>query len=157
MIVLVARVSKESKALHTTIVAGWNRQSIEVSLSAQKGIADVQSHSVSGQEHLRYVSCPAFLVFALYLYSFNKIIIMTCELSKMDLWRLLKGTEPPTYEWIAKLEKLGLGSYSGGFSDRWEYKGIFDIPENLGEEEMWELYKQMREESEALWKRIGIV
>lgn len=82
---------------------------------------------------------------------------MNCELSKKDLWRLLKGTEPPTYEWIEKLEKSGLGSYRGGFSDRWEYNGIFDVPNNLSEEEMWELYKQMREESEALWKRIGIV
>lgn len=86
-----------------------------------------------------------------------KLILMTCELSKKDLWRLLRGTEPPTYEWMGRLEKLGLGSYRGGFSDKWEYKSIFDVPENLSEEEMWDLYKQMRDESDALWKRIGIM
>lgn len=82
---------------------------------------------------------------------------MTCELSKMDLWRLLRGTEPPTYDWIEKLEKLGLGRYVGGFSDRWEYNSTLSIPENLSEEELWELYKQMREESDAFLKRIGVI
>ena len=84
-----------------------------------------------------------------------KYYIMNCELSKMDLWRLLRGTEPPTFKWVEKLEKLGLGTYLGGFSDRWEYNSIFAIPENLSEEEMWELYKQMRVESEEFMKRIG--
>lgn len=87
----------------------------------------------------------------------NKNNTMTCELTKLDLWRLLRGTEPPTYEWMGKLEKLGLGCYRGGFSDRWMYNSIFDIPENVSEEEMWELYMQMREESEQFWKRIGIM
>ncbi len=85
-----------------------------------------------------------------------KHYIMNYELSKMDLWRLLRGTEPPTFKWMEKLEKLGLGTYRGGFSDRWEYNSIFAIPENLSEEEMWELYKQMRDESEEFMKRIGI-
>lgn len=82
---------------------------------------------------------------------------MTCELSKMDLWRLLRGTEPPTYDWMEKLEKLGLGRYVGGFSDHWEYNSTFCIPENLSQEELWELYKQMREESDAFLKRIGVI
>lgn len=82
---------------------------------------------------------------------------MTCELSKMDLWRLLRGTEPPTYDWMEKLEKLGLGRYVGGFSDHWEYNNTFSIPENLSQEELWELYKQMREESDAFLKRIGVI
>lgn len=86
-----------------------------------------------------------------------KLIFMTCELSKKDLWRLLRGTEPPTFEWMSKLEKLGLGKYCGGFSDRWEYNSIFDVPEKVNEEEMWDLYMQMRDESDALWKRIGIM
>ena len=81
---------------------------------------------------------------------------MNYELSKMDLWRLLRGTEPPTYKWMEKLERLGLGTYIGGFSDRWQYNSIFDIPENLSEEEMWELYKQMRDEAEEFMRRIGI-
>lgn len=75
----------------------------------------------------------------------------------MDLWRLLRGTEPPTLEWMEKLEKLGLGAYRGGFSDRWEYNSIFDVPDNLTDAEMWDIYKQMREESEQLLKRIGIM
>lgn len=75
----------------------------------------------------------------------------------MDLWRLLRGTEPPTLEWMEKLEKLRLGKFFGGFSDRWEYRSIFECPENLTEDEMWELYKQMREESEQFFKRIGII
>lgn len=82
---------------------------------------------------------------------------MNCELSKMDLWRLLRGTEPPTYEWIDKLEKLGLGQHIGGFSDKWVYNNTLNVPENMGEEEMWELYKQMREDSESFLKRIGII
>lgn len=82
---------------------------------------------------------------------------MTCELSKMDLWRLLRGTEPTTFEWIEKLEKLGLGRYVGGFSDHWEYNSTLSIPENLSEEELWELYKQMREQSDAILKRIGVL
>lgn len=81
---------------------------------------------------------------------------MTCELTKMDLWRLLKGTEPPTYEWIDKLAKLGVGDYIGGFSDRWQYKGGFYFPEHLSEDELWEIYIQMRAESDAIWDRIGV-
>lgn len=81
---------------------------------------------------------------------------MTCELSKLDLWRLLRGTEPPTYDWMSKLEELGLGSYRGGFHDRWEYRSIHEVPTNLSEDEMWNLYLRMRDESAALWKRIGI-
>lgn len=81
---------------------------------------------------------------------------MTCELSKMDLWRLLRGTEPPTMEWVSKLEELGLGEYCGGFSDSWRYNDIFGVPEDLSEDEMWNLYTQMRDESAALWKRIGM-
>lgn len=92
-------------------------------------------------------------IFALCYIKFH---IMNCELSKMDLWRLLRGTEPPTFEWVDKLEKLGLGTYRGGFSDRWEYNSVFEIPKNLSEEDMWELYRQMRKESEEFWKRIGI-
>lgn len=82
---------------------------------------------------------------------------MNCDLSKMDLWRLLRGTEPPTYEWIWQLEKLGLGRYRGGLSDKWEYNTTLDIPKHLSEEDMWELYTQMREESEAILKRIGAI
>ena len=82
---------------------------------------------------------------------------MICELNKMDLWRLLRGTNPPTYEWIEKLEKLRLGRYVGGFSDHWEYNSIFEIPEDMSEEQMWNLYIQMRDASDALWKRIEAI
>lgn len=82
---------------------------------------------------------------------------MNCELSKMDLWRLVRGTEPPTFEWIDKLEKLGLGRYVGGFGDHWEYNSALSIPETLSEEELWDLYKQMRAESEPFLKKCGII
>lgn len=65
--------------------------------------------------------------------------------------------EPPTYEWISRLIKLGLGAYRGGFYDRWEYNSIFEIPENVSEEEMWDLYKQMQKEHEDIRNRIGII
>lgn len=78
---------------------------------------------------------------------------MLCELSKLDLWVLLRGLTPPTYEWINKLSELNIGHYQGGFHDRWVYNEIYNMP-NLTEEELWELYQEMLQSTKALYSKI---
>ena len=78
---------------------------------------------------------------------------MLCELSRLDLWLLLKGLNPPTHEWYDKLEHLNLGHYQGGFHDRWVYNEIYDMP-NLTEEELWNLYQEMLQATKALYSKI---
>ena len=78
---------------------------------------------------------------------------MLCELSKLDLWILLRGLNPPTCEWINKLSQLKLGHFVGGFHEKWEYNEIYDMP-NLTEEELWNLYQEMLQAKKALYLRL---
>lgn len=77
---------------------------------------------------------------------------MTCELNKDDLWCLLRGMEPPTYEWAFKLHQLGIGTYKGGMDESFSYHSLLSIPK-LSEYEMWELYQQMKAKHEEMLTR----
>ena len=46
---------------------------------------------------------------------------MTVELTKKDVIHLLRGVCSLEYKTIVKLEKMGLGSYIGGFVDEFEW------------------------------------
>lgn len=78
---------------------------------------------------------------------------MLHELSKLDLWVLLRGLTPPTCEWINKLSELKVGHYIGGFYDRWVYNEIYDLP-NMTEEELWNLYQELLQVTKELYLRI---
>ena len=78
---------------------------------------------------------------------------MTCNLTKKDLWLLIRGLTPPSYEWIDKLEKLGFGEYTGGFADKWQYNPVWQVPD-MSEEDLWVIYQKMRIESDLLWERV---
>ena len=80
---------------------------------------------------------------------------MLCELSKLDLWMLLRGVNPPSHEWYDKLEHLNLGHYVGGFADRWQYNSTLEMPD-LSEEELWNLYKQMTDDIKQFYSKFGV-
>ena len=77
---------------------------------------------------------------------------MTIELTKINLWHLIRGLEPPTYEWVFKLQELGLGSYIGGLSDSFSYNSTRFVPE-LSESELWELYQAMKADHDKVLAR----
>lgn len=45
---------------------------------------------------------------------------MTAGLDKKDLISLIRGI-CPSYEQMSDFEKLGLGTYTGGFADKWDW------------------------------------
>lgn len=65
---------------------------------------------------------------------------MEVELSKGDIICLLRGVEP-SYDTMGLVEDMGLGSYSGGFEDRfeWQYPNSH-LWDKYSEEELYELY-----------------
>ena len=65
---------------------------------------------------------------------------MICELTKKDLWALIKGgCYPLSNDQIRQLEKLNLGYWGRD----WYWNN--NPPQDITEEELWELYKEMRE------------
>lgn len=62
---------------------------------------------------------------------------MKIDLNRKDLAKLVGGNWPPLED-ISMLEKRGLGRYTGGFHDRWDW----DITalEKLSEQELYDMY-----------------
>lgn len=66
---------------------------------------------------------------------------VTLQLKKSDIWNMIRGVEPESMQQINNLHNLGLGCYTGGFSDSWQYAS--KVPEHLGIEELLDLYKEL--------------
>ena len=62
---------------------------------------------------------------------------MNVELTKRDIIHLLRGVEP-------SYDKMGLGYYTGGFVDRfeWQYPN-YRLWDKYSEEELFNLYKRL--------------
>lgn len=66
---------------------------------------------------------------------------MTIELNKDDLVTLVNGSEPP-YGQMNKYVKMGVGSYIGGFVDRWSWDEF--ALEELTEEQLYNIFLDCR-------------
>lgn len=71
---------------------------------------------------------------------------MNVELTKKDIIHLLRGVEP-SFEKMGIVEDMGLGYYTGGFEDRfeWQYSN-YHIWDKYSEEELYELYIKLTKE-----------
>lgn len=63
-------------------------------------------------------------------------------LDKADVINMIRGTSP-SYESMNALEHLQLGSYTGGFNDKWDWNSKF--PESLTIEELYFLYTKLKD------------
>lgn len=70
---------------------------------------------------------------------------MTVELSKKDIIHLLRGTEP-NYNVMGLVKDMELGSYIGGFEDRfeWNYQSS-KCWDKYSEQELYDLYLKITE------------
>lgn len=69
---------------------------------------------------------------------------MQVELTKMDFIRLLRGVEPRNYKVINLLCGMGIGEYTGGFEDRFDWKNEdCDCWNKFSERELYDLYLQL--------------
>ena len=68
---------------------------------------------------------------------------MQVELSKKDIIHLLRGVEP-SYDKMRTVEDLGLGTYTGGFDDSfdWNYQSS-KCWDKYSEEDLFKLYKEL--------------
>lgn len=64
-------------------------------------------------------------------------------LNKEDLVRLICGSCPLSYEQIEFFAKQGLGSYTGGFADDWDWNR--HALEEKSEKQLWDYYQQLKE------------
>lgn len=71
---------------------------------------------------------------------------MNVELTKRDIVHLLRGVEP-SIEKMRIVEDMGLGDYTGGFEDRfdWQYPNYY-LWDKYSEEELYELYIKLTKE-----------
>lgn len=71
---------------------------------------------------------------------------MQVELNKEDIIYLLKGTEPATYGIIDLIINMGLGHYTGGFVDRFDWNSATSVCwEKYSENELFELYLKLKQ------------
>ena len=70
--------------------------------------------------------------------------MITAELDQKDIISLIRGT-CPSYEQIDKFVNLGLGTYTGGFADRWDwnYSGS-SCWDKFSEEELYDIYLSLK-------------
>lgn len=66
---------------------------------------------------------------------------MIVEVDKKDLVHMVLGCEPD-YEVINELINRKLGSYCGGFNDRWDWNKY--ALEELSEQELFDLYEKVK-------------
>ena len=68
---------------------------------------------------------------------------MKVELSKKDIVNLLRGVEP-SYEKMGTVENMGLGTYTRGFDDSfdWNYQSS-KCWDKYSEEDLFKLYKEL--------------
>ena len=74
---------------------------------------------------------------------------MICELSKEDLWAMIRGGHMPNYDMIPNLEKRNFGQW--GREWYWEDRA----PKDVSEQELWDVYRALnkltREEAEKFY------
>lgn len=68
---------------------------------------------------------------------------MNVELTKKDIIHLLRGVEP-SYDKMGIVEDMGLGYYTGGFEDifEWQYPN-YHLWDKYSEEELYGLYRKL--------------
>ena len=68
---------------------------------------------------------------------------MNVELTKRDIIHLLRGVEP-SYDNMGTVEDMGLGYYTGGFVERfeWQYPN-YHLWDKYSDEELFNLYKRL--------------
>ena len=68
---------------------------------------------------------------------------MNVELTKRDIIHLLRGVEP-SYDNMGIVEDMGLGYYTVGFVDRfeWQYPN-YHLWDKYSDEELFNLYKRL--------------
>lgn len=72
---------------------------------------------------------------------------MKVNLSKKDVIHLLRGAEIPDYKTLFELRSMGLGDYTGGFVDSFEWNNTNSESWNkYTEEELYELYLKFTKE-----------
>lgn len=70
---------------------------------------------------------------------------MKVELDKKDIISLIRG-EYPSYEQIDMLVNRRLGTYTGGFADRWDWNSKHDPCWNaFSEEELYDMYLTLKQ------------
>lgn len=71
---------------------------------------------------------------------------MEVELDKRDIIHLLRGVEP-SYDKMRIIEDMGLGYYTGGFKDEfnWQYTN-YHLWDKYSDEELYELYNKLTKE-----------
>ena len=73
---------------------------------------------------------------------------MKVELDKRDIIHLLRGVEP-SYDTMGLIEDMELGSYNGGFEDRFEWNHVMSVCwDKYSEEELYELYIKLTKKVE---------
>lgn len=71
---------------------------------------------------------------------------MNVELTKKDIIHLLRGVEP-SYDKMGIVKDMGLGFYTGGFEDRFEWKyPNYHLWDKYSEEELYGLYIKLTKE-----------
>lgn len=71
--------------------------------------------------------------------------MITVELNQKDIISLIRGT-CPSYEQISKFEELGLGTYTGGFADRWDWISSGDIRwDCFTEIQLYDMYLSLKD------------
>ena len=69
---------------------------------------------------------------------------MTVDLEKIDIINLVRSTTP-YYNEMSEIEEMELGSYFGGFSDRWDWEHEeSEVWDNFTEQELFDLYKKLK-------------
>lgn len=68
---------------------------------------------------------------------------MNVELTKRDIIHLIRGVEP-SYDKMGIVKDMGLGYYTGGFVDRfeWQYSN-YHLWDKYSDEELFNLYKRL--------------
>ena len=70
---------------------------------------------------------------------------MLVELNRSQIITLLTSIYPP-YEWIDELQHRKMGRYVGGMGDHWEWDRRAIYESNLFDEDLYELYQELRED-----------
>ena len=66
---------------------------------------------------------------------------MNIEIDRTDLINMIKGTNP-SYDLMTQPMIKLLGSFTGGFSDRWNWN--YSFPTELSDEDLFEVYTLLK-------------
>lgn len=72
---------------------------------------------------------------------------MLVELNRSQIITLLTSIDP-SWGWIDELTRRGMGRFVGGMSEHWEWDHRAIYKSNLFDEDLYELYQELRESKE---------